>query len=220
MARATIAQTFDEHWKLDPITGCHEWQRGKHKGYGYFRDGARGSNVFAHRFAWERAHGPIPNGMHVCHRCDNPGCCNPEHLFLGTNNDNRQDSVRKERHARGDGHGLRKLRPDDVLEIRRLAASGKCTDAEIAVMFGIRQTQASRIISGQRWKHLSGAITNRPKPAARGERNVKAKLTADDVASIRAILSAGGKTYKEIAATFGVAPSQIWRISSGQGWRA
>lgn len=63
--------------------------------------------------------GSIGQGMHVCHHCDNPKCVRPSHLFLGTNNDNRQDSVSKDRHARGERHGMAKLTDEQVAEIRR-----------------------------------------------------------------------------------------------------
>lgn len=214
----SLAKTFDQHWTLNPKTRCHEWQRSRRR-WGYGQLYVDGENVPAHRFAWERVNGPIPDGMHVCHRCDNPPCVNPDHLFLGTNTDNRRDSVLKERHARGDGHGLKKLGPDDVLEIRRIAASGAHTDSEIAAMFGIKQTQASRIISGKRWKHLPGAMTNRPKPAARGERNIKAKLTIEQVRQIREMHGAGFKSPSRLAEMFGVSKASIWRVTSGTGWR-
>ncbi|MEO0085709.1 MAG: HNH endonuclease signature motif containing protein [candidate division WOR-3 bacterium] len=78
-----------------PWTGC----RHPTLGYGFFR------GDYAHREAYRRAYGPIPNGMCVCHRCDNPECCNPAHLFVGTHRDNIQDSIRKGRFFRN-----RKLR--------------------------------------------------------------------------------------------------------------
>lgn len=69
------------------------------KGYGKFSTGPRRTRKFlrAHRFAWELSNGEIPQGMQVLHACDNPGCCNPRHLFLGTNDDNVRDKVSKGR---------------------------------------------------------------------------------------------------------------------------
>jgi len=77
-------------------TGCWEFQGYKdEKGYGKIRVGKRIRR--AHRYSYELAKGPIPKGMYVCHKCDNPSCCNPDHLFLGTPKGNTQDMIRKDR---------------------------------------------------------------------------------------------------------------------------
>lgn len=87
---------------LSPIE-CWEWQSGKDpNGYGRFGIGPDRSNItprLAHRVAWELAVGPIPEGRHLCHHCDNPGCVNPAHLFIGTAGDNMRDMARKGRNS-------------------------------------------------------------------------------------------------------------------------
>lgn len=79
---------------------CWEWSAGVDN-FGYGRLNTRGVVDLAHRLSWELAHGPIPDGMCVLHRCDNPPCVNPRHLFLGTRDDNVQDMIAKGRHWRG-----------------------------------------------------------------------------------------------------------------------
>jgi hypothetical protein len=76
--------------------GCREWQ-GARQPTGYGEITVNGKSATTHRLAWELAHGPIPTGMCVCHHCDNPPCCEPSHLFLGTHKDNMQDAAKKGR---------------------------------------------------------------------------------------------------------------------------
>jgi HNH endonuclease len=77
------------------MTPCIEWTKANSQGYGIIRRGGRNHRV--PRYVWENAHGPIPEGMFVCHRCDNPACYNLEHLFLGTAQDNMRDMAAKGR---------------------------------------------------------------------------------------------------------------------------
>lgn len=91
---------FDRFWnKVDRSGDCWTWQGSRdRKGYG--RVSVNQRPVLAHRFSWTLSHGPIPDGLCVLHKCDNPPCVNPEHLFLGTIADNNRDMVAKGRHAR------------------------------------------------------------------------------------------------------------------------
>jgi hypothetical protein len=111
----------------------------------------------AHRLAYALTHGAIPNGLFVCHRCDNPKCCNPKHLFLGTPLDNVSDCVRKGRRAKTKGHyndgaanSHAKLSGDDVGAIRRRVASGERQTA-IAKEFGVDKGTVWRLVHGRTW---------------------------------------------------------------------
>jgi hypothetical protein len=101
--KGPIEKRLRAHVKIDKKTGCHLWTgyRGP-RDYGVIWVGR--SPKFAHRVAWELKHGPVPDGMVVMHTCDNPPCCNPEHLVLGTPGDNNRDRVKK-----GRGKGARAL---------------------------------------------------------------------------------------------------------------
>ena len=92
----TLQERFDAKVSPEPTSGCHLWTGGIFgSGYGAVWDGGR--HLGAHRLAWELARGPVPAGLCVLHRCDNPPCVNPSHLFLGTKGDNNRDKISKGR---------------------------------------------------------------------------------------------------------------------------
>jgi hypothetical protein len=138
---------------------CWEWQGSTSDGYGTYRH--NGKTRKAHRVVWERERGPIPEGLCVCHHCDNRRCVRPDHLFLGTVDDNNKDRAAKGRSAgvfpggeahparkrRGQSHWCAKLTDDDVREIRALRARG-LLQAQIGARFNIHPSTVSRITRG------------------------------------------------------------------------
>lgn len=131
-------------------TNCWEWQLSKVKG-GYGKASLRGANLMAHRAVWESRRGQIPDGMILCHSCDNPACVNPEHLFLGTHSDNSADMVSKGRQAKGEKIFLAYLTEEVVREVRN--ESG--TYAEIAKRLGLKPGNVRLIRRGDTWKHVA-----------------------------------------------------------------
>ena len=141
--------------KVDKTGDCWPWMGGTYRG-GYGAFGVRaGETRHAHRVAWELANGPIPSGFFVCHHCDNRLCVNPSHLFLGTVQDNASDCRSKNRNwvAYGDRCGKAKLTKEQVSEIRRLYATGRYQQKDLAPMFDVDRTTIHRIVRQKRWNH-------------------------------------------------------------------
>ena len=137
--------------KLGP-NDCWEYTSGKFdNGYGQFW--MSGRNWKAHRISWMLENGEIPGGILVCHTCDNPPCCNPNHLFLGTNSDNILDAVQKGRASMGEYMHLAKLIDELVLEIRSRYALGE-TQTALAREYLVSQPNVGCIVRGDTWKHL------------------------------------------------------------------
>ena len=131
--------------------GCLEWTGATLAfGHGHMGRGSRGAGFEStHRVAWMLEHGAIPDGMQVLHRCDNPPCCNVDHLFLGTQLDNMRDMDAKGRRGsrRGEQHHSAKLTDAEVQDLRRLAAILK-NDAEVGRRFGISKQHARALRIG------------------------------------------------------------------------
>jgi hypothetical protein len=136
--------------------GCHLWKGSKNKnGYGYIgRGGKYGKRVLASRLAYEYAYGEFDQSLDVLHTCDNPGCVNPAHLFLGTHQDNMADMVTKRRHAHGSRTCGAKLTDEKVLEIRAKHAGGNVSYDDLAIMYGVGVTCICMVIKRRTWKHI------------------------------------------------------------------
>ena len=134
--------------------GCWEWQGGRHpKGHGKFL-GDGGKRTYAHRFSYSLWVGPIPSGMNVLHRCDNPPCVNPAHLFLGSTADNNADMRAKGRQERGPTHHDAKEPTEVVLRAREMAAGG-VNRADIARQLGVSYWTVRAWVEGRnrRFEH-------------------------------------------------------------------
>lgn len=128
-------------------TSCWDWTAFKNaKGYG--RIAVDGRMRRAHRVSYELHCGEIPLGMQVCHTCDNPGCVNPDHLFIGTCAENIADKVMKARQAVGSSNGNSKLTKEDIVAIR--AASG-ISQSALGVRYGVCQSHIAQIRAGRYW---------------------------------------------------------------------
>jgi predicted XRE-type DNA-binding protein len=138
-------------------SGCLEWTGTRTTGwggYGYIRINKK--MFLAHRVSYSIHTGEIPNKILVCHRCDNPICIEPSHLFLGTDQENIDDMMSKGRQksTARTSNGRAKLSEEDVIEIRRLYATGNFTHRQIAKEFGMSKSQISNVIRKDQWPDL------------------------------------------------------------------
>lgn len=145
--------------KVEKTGGCWLWVGAKNPGgYGTIKIESSGDihTILTHRVSWEFHFGPIPDGMLVCHHCDNPPCVNPEHLFLGTDADNAQDMIKKGRKVtkRGEQNNKAKFTTQQILDIRELWAGGGITKRDIADSYNVSDVAICNIINRKVWKHV------------------------------------------------------------------
>lgn len=148
---------FETYTSVNSATGCIEWTGDKYPaGYGRARLRiGEPREIRAHRRGWEIAYGPIPDGMDVLHRCDNPKCVNPKHLFLGNDKDNCKDKLTKKRNINlaGAEHGRSKLTPEDVMRIREASLFG-ASRASLSRSYGVSDVAIQKIVIRENWAHL------------------------------------------------------------------
>jgi hypothetical protein len=160
MAHAkTLQARIESDVQMEPTSGCWLWV-GSLNSCGYGSIKWKNKTHIAHRVFYAELVSPIPEGLFVCHRCDNRVCVNPHHLFLGTAKDNSDDRVRKGRSGWGFGSksANSKLTEADIPIIRELDSRGVGL-REIAKRFGVHYFTIWSVLTGRRWKHV---ITNHP----------------------------------------------------------
>jgi hypothetical protein len=139
--------------KVDKSGECWLWTGATAMGYGHLQ--RNGKAVKVHRLSYELEYGEIPEGMDVCHTCDNPLCVRPTHLWLGTHKENMHDRDRKGRnHApKGERSPKSKLMSQQVLEIRRLANQGY-SQPFLGRRFNVSSVSIYKIVNRLSWKHI------------------------------------------------------------------
>lgn len=150
----TKIERFFQKVYPEPNTGCWLWAGAALPSYGHGTlSGASYGFFYAHRFSYFIHKGDFDRSKLVCHTCDVPWCVNPDHLYLGTLSDNMNDKVSRGRQMRGEKCTTRKFNNVDIIEIRRLAATGMM-QKEICKIFNADDGLISLIINRKRWKHI------------------------------------------------------------------
>lgn len=136
--------------KVDKSGECWEWRAHARKGYGSIK--VNGKAMYAHRLSWEMQNGSIPDGLKVLHRCDNPLCVNPAHLFIGTQKDNMEDRESKGRGAdrRGNKNGRSKIPAESIPAI--MASTESLSG--LAARYGVSKTAIRYIRIRKNWAHI------------------------------------------------------------------
>jgi hypothetical protein len=200
-------------------TGCLEWT-GPTIGWGYGSLKLRGKNYTTHRAAWLAYRGPIPAGAWVLHRCDNPPCINPEHLFLGDAKANTADMHAKGRYGRprtvGEDQWNHKLTWAQVREIRQRYADGE-RQTDLAEAYGVNQGGISSVVLYKTWNDADVDSKAIPRHYPIGQDHHNAKLTMDIARLIRAACAAGDR-QEAVSLRFGVSQSLVSLIWLNKRW--
>jgi hypothetical protein len=215
-----IAERFWRDVDKSSVDGCWPYTSRSHNGYGYVT--ANGRTTSSHRMSWEIHFGPIPDGMYICHKCDNPPCVRPDHLFLGTPKDNMTDKHSKGRNhnQNGERNGSVKLSESDVAEIFRLYDAG-FTQKEISQRIGkVSIPTVCNVLKNKIWGHLELKRSDRPQNHSpqKGESNNCSKLTEDDVREIFRLHESGMTNVDISLAIKKVGRTNVCLILKGRTW--
>lgn len=212
-----LAKSIDLFWsKVDrglPAV-CWNWLGGFRSG-GYGRFYFQGKDFCAHRLAYELEKGLLPDGYFVCHKCDNPPCCNPDHLFAGTQADNLADMVAKGRSGKGEKNSQAILTVSAIIEIREQVKSGKSRES-LAQKYGVNASTITNIWLADSWQHIAGDVGEAIK--LQGSNVHFAKLVESDIPIIKKRLL-DGESRKRIAEDYKVDRGTIELIALGRIWK-
>lgn len=153
-----LIDRFNAKYQKDE-SGCWIWIAScAGMGYGQIKLPGELRQIYAHRLSYLIHKGPLPEGKQICHTCDNPKCVNPDHLFVGTSQDNHDDMTKKKRHTYGQRSATAKITEEQARQVLGMIALGM-TQVAIGKFFGLHPVSIGRIKLGKRWKHLQTSST-------------------------------------------------------------
>lgn len=196
--------------------GCFNWLGSKNlKGYGTLS--FNGTNVKAYRMSYTVFRREIPNGLSVCHHCDNRACINPSHLFLGTQKDNMADAARKRRMSHGSKLSRTGLTEVQAINLVEDYKSGLST-RRLSVKYGVSTQLARNIIKKSTWKYLDTEPVKMRSKKMFGSDVPTAKLNEDMVREIRAARESG-ESLAGIASRFNITESNVCYVCKRKTWK-
>jgi hypothetical protein len=162
--RYTFEERFWSHVDRRGPNECWLWTTGKTVGYGVIQ--INGKQEYAHRIAWTLANGTVPPGLFICHHCDTRSCCNPGHLFAGTQDDNMADMRAKgrdrlnyrENPPYGETNGNARLNWPQVRAARTIYATGRVTIADVACILGVDRSTMADALHGETWRETDRTL--------------------------------------------------------------
>lgn len=155
MIKKTQIERFEEKYIPEALTGCFLWIGAIHSNWGYGSFRYNGKTIKAHRASYQIYKGEITNNLQVLHKCDNPACVNPNHLFLGTNVDNRNDMNKKNRAnpPSGSNHWNAKITKDQVIKMRELFYAGE-EITKLSIIYSLNKKHIQDICKRRSWRHV------------------------------------------------------------------